>query len=74
MLVKGKIVDEQSKSRSLTKESDEAKKFYQIEEVARLIEDEELFHYFFYQMDNLGDWTDYYDEPTRKVKYKYEDG
>lgn len=33
-----------------------------------------MFDYFFKQMDNMGDWTIYYDEPTRKVKYKYEDG
>ena len=25
-------------------------------------------------MENLDQWTDYYDEPTRKVKYRYEEG
>lgn len=33
-----------------------------------------MFHYFYEQIDEKNNWTLYFDEPTRKVKYKYEDG
>jgi hypothetical protein len=71
MIERGKATVE---GRTVEKESDEAKAFLMLEEVRKLQEDEELFNYYFYQMDNQHDWISYYDEPTRKVKYKYEDG
>ncbi len=36
-------------------------------------EDKELFTYFFEQIKE-SDWVSYYNEPTRKVRYKYEQG
>jgi len=50
------------------------KEFLASDEVTALAQDKELFDYFFQTMDNLEEWTKYYDEPTRKVYYKYEEG
>ncbi len=33
-----------------------------------------LFRYFFKELDEVDSWTLYVDEPTRKVRYKYEPG
>ena len=46
-------------------------------EVKSIHSDKEMFDYFFTEINNeekLKEWTTYYDEPTRKVKYKYEEG
>ena len=37
-----------------------------------IIKDRELFDYYFREVDK-DDWITYYDEPERKLKYKYED-
>ncbi len=33
-----------------------------------------MFDYFFKILKDDSDWISYYDEPIRKIKYKYEDG
>lgn len=50
------------------------KEFLNSSEVKAIRDDKELFDYFFKTMEHEGEWTQYYDEPTRKVKYKYEEG
>ena len=50
------------------------KSFLALEEVVAIRGDRELFDYFYKQVDSAASWTSFYDEPTRKVKYMYEDG
>lgn len=51
------------------------KQFLLSDEVVALREDRELFNYFFKELSNPDvAWTTYFNEPKRKVAYKYEDG
>ena len=72
MILAGNVSDDNG--RNLTKDDPEARAFLESPEVRAVREDTELFHYFFETTTNEDTWTQYYDEPTRKVKYKYEDG
>lgn len=72
MLKNGKVTD--GNGDVLEYSNDAVKAFMQTEEVRCVKEDRELFNYFFEQIAPDTKWTNYYDEPTRKVKYKYEDG
>jgi hypothetical protein len=74
MLQAGKVVSAEEGRAVLTKESDEVKSFYESEEVSHTIHDLDMFNFYFETMARQSEWTDYYDEPTRKVRYKYEDG
>ena len=58
----------------MTTEDPRVKKFLESDEVKATREDKELFDYFFQTREHEDEWTPYYDEPTRKTKYKYEDG
>ena len=59
----------------ISPDSDEVKAFLQSEEVRQLRSDKELFNYFFGALAESEEaWTVYYDEPTRKIRYKYEEG
>eukprot|EP00347_Sterkiella_histriomuscorum_P007904 403347117 len=68
----GKVTD--SNGEVLGTDSDEVKAFLASEEVKCVKEDRELFNYFFEELHVAKDWTSYYNEPTRKIKYKYEPG
>lgn len=72
MLEAGNVCDDEG--RKLTKDDTEVVEFLTSPEVKAVKEDFELFNYYFETTSNLDEWTKYYDEPTRKVKYKYEDG
>lgn len=58
----------------MKKEDRKVKELLESEEVTNILEDEEMFDFFFKTIDQREDWTEYYNEPTRKVMYKYEDG
>jgi hypothetical protein len=68
------VVGRDDTARVLTSEHYEVKAFYESQEVKGLLSDKEMFEYYFKTMENLSEWTEYYNEPTRKVKYKYEEG
>jgi hypothetical protein len=72
MLEAGNVCDDEG--RKLTKDDTAVIEFLTSPEVKAVKDDFELFHYYFETTSHLGEWTKYYDEPTRKVKYKYEDG
>ena len=72
MLVARNVYDDSD--RKLTKVDPATIAFMTSPEVKAVKEDFELFHYYFNTISNEEEWTMYYDEPTRKVKYKYEDG
>jgi hypothetical protein len=48
--------------------------FLQSDEVLATKDDVEMFNYFFETLAKTSEWTSYYDEPTRKLRYKYEEG
>ena len=58
----------------MTEDDQKVKDFLNSEEVVTLVEDKELFDYYFTVMDSIDGWTEYYNEPTKKVRYKYEEG
>ena len=55
-------------------EAPEVKEFLNSDEVLATKDDIEMFSYFFEELDKTNEWISYYDEPTRKLRYKYEEG
>lgn len=76
MLSISKIVDDDVTrvTKVITEDNQKVKDFLNSEEVVTLVEDKELFEYYFTVMDSIDGWTEYYNEPSRKVRYKYEEG
>ena len=72
MVEAGNVCDDEGNS--LKREDPAVTAFLESQEVEAVRNDTELFHYYFKTISNEEDWTKYYDEPTRKVRYKYEDG
>lgn len=72
MIDAGNVYDDEDNV--LTKDHPAIIAFMDSLEVKAVKEDQEMFDYFFKTRENEEEWTKYYDEPTRKVKYKYEDG
>lgn len=64
------MIDEVSK-RLVTEKDDSYRAFHETDEVRCIKRDRELFDYFFTELEKE-DWILYYDEPTRKLSYKYE--
>jgi hypothetical protein len=58
----------------LQKEDPRILSFLQSDEVMATKDDVEMFNYFFEELDKTNEWISYYDEPTRKLRYKYEEG
>lgn len=71
MLQLGKVINENEDK--LDKDDELVKKFYEAEEVVNILADREMFNYFFHQIEESNTWTDAYNEPTRRVRYKFEE-
>ncbi len=54
-------------------EAPEVKEFLNSDEVLATKDDIEMFSYFFEELEKTNEWISYYDEPTRKLRYKYEE-
>lgn len=74
MLPLEKVFDSDS-NKSLTKESDLIRALFESEEYKSVRSDRVLFDYFYRETaEGCEGWTQYYNEPDKKVKYKYEEG
>ena len=58
----------------LKREEEVVQKFLNCDEVLATKDDVEMFGYFFDTLAKTNEWISYYDEPTRKLRYKYEEG
>ncbi len=75
MLPKEKVTDSDLPGKAFTKDCDVVQALLQSEEYISIRQDRELFDYYYKETsDGSTGWVQYYDEPDKKVKYKYEDG
>lgn len=77
MLSQSKVLhtNEEGEELVLNEQSEEVIKFRESDEYKNIREDRELFDYFFRETSsNKEGWILYYDEPDKKVQYKYEEG
>lgn len=70
----GLVTSETDPDTVLDEQAPLVKEFIEGDIVTQIKEDTELFHYFFKETESLEGWRLHYDQPDKKLYYKFEQG